>query len=563
MFSYMSPQERFEELKKMLQAHELLRADLSPKQIEALANMATFEEHKQGTMIIEQNDPADHFYFIIRGQVRVVDVFQEPPQLLNYMFEGEIFGERGLLLNEPRSARVDVVVDVLVARFDQQAWRWLLGKVPNLSKQLRELEKEYEAHSSIPFAGRQADEVALIKTTRHILAFIITLPGPLSILLLGLLVGWLLTDLGLFLPGINYGISTVFGVFSLLWTIYNYIEWVNDDFIVSTKRVIHIERTIIAGEHREEAPLTQIHDVEVKTPNIFTRTFDYRTVSIKTAGLGTIVFDGIEKGEKIKEIVFEQAQKAKERMSAADVSSIRKSLAGHIGWETGPLEAKPLPAVELTGSDSKKAFELPRLIHYYIPIVREETPEGVTWRKHYWIWLHNIWLPGLVGLVVLYLFVASVFGLVPFQAFNSTTTTYLGVALAIVWFWYTYQHDDWHKDIYKVTGNKIIHQDSTAFRLRGEEIHETTLANVQEVNYTSPNFFSRILNLGHVVIKTATVGEAFVFENVYFPKDVQQELFNRWITFKDKEHQQRRAREEERFTTWLGEYHKMLSEKRP
>jgi len=132
--------------------------------------------------------------------------------------------------------------------------------------------------------------------------------------------------------------------------------------------------------------------------------------------------------------------------------------------------------------------------------------------------------------------------------------------LLVVFLWYTYQHDDWHKDTYRITGTQIIHQDSTAFRLRGEEIHETTFDNVQNINFNVPDFTSRLFRIGDVIIKTATVGEPFVFEKVYFPRSVQQDIFQYWVKFKENKRQKERSEEEERFTTWLGEYHRLTKE---
>ncbi len=552
-------QELYEKLKAMLRETSVL-SDLSEAQIARFASQAQYEEFKQGTVFIEQGAPADSFYFIMEGQVRVIDVSAKPPRLLNYMHEGEFVGELAFIRREPRAATVDVVVDALLARFDRRAWDDLLSYSPEVKDRFQQAEAQYTSYARLHFEGQQTDEVTILKERRHILVAIVNMAAPLFTLLIGLLLGWLLNDLKLFNPAINYGCFTGFFVLlALMMGGYFWLEWWNDDFIVSTKRVIHIERDIFGGTHREEAPLTQIHDVVVSTPNFFTRTFGYTDVIIKSAGLGSILFDGVRDGERIKRIIFAQREKAKERVQATDLAAIRKSLAGRIGWAGGPLEAKPLPVVDTTPPKSTRP--LPRLLRYYIPRVREETPDGVIWHKHYLIWLKNIALPTLVGWISLYVFIASLAGLPPFvKGPNYTATAWLGVWLVINFVWYTYMHDDWAKDLYIVTNTKIVRQDSSAFRLRGEEIRETTFDNVQNINYESPNFLARLLQLGRVVIETATVGEKFVFDDVFAPIDVQQEIFSRWVAFKERQRQRQRESEEERFTTWLGEYHKMMNE---
>jgi len=550
-------QELYEKLKTMLRETPVL-SNLSDDQIARFASRATYEEFKQGTVFIEQGAPAHSCYFIMEGQVRVIDASSDPPRLLNYMDEGNFVGELALMRGERRAATVDVVVDALLARFDRQTWEKLLSLHPDLKDRFQEFEAEYKEYAQLQFEGQQTDEVTIIKIRRHPLAAIVNLSAPLFLIVIGLSLGWLLTDLTLFDPVINYGcISGFFILLSLLMAGYFVLEWANDDFIVSTKRVIHIERDIFGGTHREEAPLTQIHDVEVNTPNFFTRAFDYTNVIIKSAGLGSILFDGVKDGEFIKKTIFSQREKAKERVQATDLAAIRKSLAGRIGWTGGPLEAKPLPVVDT--APPKKKRQWPRLLRYYIPRVREETPDGVIWHKHYLVWFKNIAIPAFVGWVSLYAFIASLAGIFPFiKGPNYAASLYLGVWLVINFVWYTYMHDDWAKDLYIVTDTKIVRQDSSAFRLRGEEIRETTFDNVQNINYESPNFIARLIQLGRVVIETATVGEKFVFDDVFAPIDVQQEIFSRWVAFKERQRQKQRENEEERFTTWLGEYHKMI-----
>ena len=552
-------QELYEKLKAMLRETPVL-SDLSEAQIARFASQAEYEELKQGAVFITQGTPADSFYFIMEGQVRVIDVSAKPPRLLNYMHEGGFVGELAFIKEEPRAATVDVVVDAILARFDRKAWEDLLSLNPEVKDRFQQVEAEYKEYARLRFEGQQTDEVTILKVRRHILALIVNLPAPVFSLLIGLLLGWLLTDLKVFDLSINYGCFGGFFFFlAVVMVIYFVLEWANDDFIVSTKRVIHIERDIFGGTHREEAPLTQIHDVVVSTPNFFTRAFGYTDVIIKSAGLGSILFDGVKDGEYIKRTIFAQREKAKERVQATDLAAIRKSLAGRIGWAGGPLEAQPLPVVDTVPARPKRS--LPRLLRYYIPHVREETPDGVIWHKHYLVWLKNVTLPGLVGWISLYVFIASLAGFPPFiKGPNYTVSLWLGVWLVINFVWYTYMHDDWAKDMYIVTNTKIVRQDSSAFRLRGEEIRETTFDNVQNINYESPNFLARTLQLGRVVIETATVGEKFVFDDVFAPIDVQQEIFSRWVAFRERQRQKQRENEEERFTTWLGEYHKMMSE---
>lgn len=539
--------------------------EISPleKVARGLAERATFELYKPDKNILLQGQPPTGFYFIMTGQVQITRTENELTETLNFMGEGQFLGELGLLTKAPRYANATTLLETYVARFEAVDWDWLLKTAPTVRKAFEDIKAEYEEHQEIKdFKGRQADEVILKKLNRHIMVYIASLSIPLGLIVIALILEGLIKGVeASFTPTLAQVVMWFLIGISALWAIYAYFEWDNDDFIISTKRVIHIERYIFSGTHREEAPLTRILDIEVNTPNFFTRSFRYSNVIIKTAGRGTVVFDGIQSGDQVKQLIFHEVTKAKARVRASDINAIRDSLR--------KMHQPPTLPIPETVEETPSKFRLPsvkdiwhivhRLINYYIPRTRERTDSGILWRKHYWIWFKKVWLSGIIWLLVTSLLIISIA-----NSINSGVSSSLVGGLVVLWlavsFWYTYQHDDWHKDTYQVTGSKIIHQDSTAFRLRGEEIKETTLDNVQNISFNIPGFFSQLFQIGDVVIKTASVGEPFIFDNVMHPRDMQQDIFRYWEDFKAKQRVAEQEHEEERFTTWLREYDKISPE---
>ena len=55
-----------------------------------------------GDTIVEKGEPGSEMYFVARGEVEVVD----GDNVLSTLGEGSFFGEKSLLLSEPRSASV-------------------------------------------------------------------------------------------------------------------------------------------------------------------------------------------------------------------------------------------------------------------------------------------------------------------------------------------------------------------------------------------------------------------------------------------------------------------------
>lgn len=78
-----------------------------------------------GHTLIEQGDPADAFYIIVRGQVEVTR--SRPPAtepvVVSTLGPGEFFGETGLLTSAPRSATVRALTDVELLRLDRETFR--------------------------------------------------------------------------------------------------------------------------------------------------------------------------------------------------------------------------------------------------------------------------------------------------------------------------------------------------------------------------------------------------------------------------------------------------------
>ena len=64
-------------------------------------------------MLFNKGDPSEKFYAIISGQIYIVNQDEEGDELiLNTLGVGRSFGERGLVLKQPRSLGVRCKTDV-------------------------------------------------------------------------------------------------------------------------------------------------------------------------------------------------------------------------------------------------------------------------------------------------------------------------------------------------------------------------------------------------------------------------------------------------------------------
>jgi putative ABC transport system ATP-binding protein len=71
-----------------------------------------FEAHLAGTVLIQQGDKGDKFYLIRKGRVAIFVDDGHGSQKVNELGRGDFFGDRALVMNEPRNATVTALEDV-------------------------------------------------------------------------------------------------------------------------------------------------------------------------------------------------------------------------------------------------------------------------------------------------------------------------------------------------------------------------------------------------------------------------------------------------------------------
>lgn len=544
-----------------------------PEIAAGFARRAEFNFYQQGARVINQGDANDHrFFVVISGQLRAIDMTDAPPRLLNYLDRASIFGTRALLNEEPRSATVEVIVDSRLATFDRDDWAWLIHQNDRIEVYFRNLERKFEEPGLQDFPGRQFDEVVVIAVKRHVLALLAKLPIPLALLIVPVLfliaaelwgirlIGSSLSDL--FLTAL---VIVPFVILAVVLAIYYYLDWRNDDFIVTTKRVIHIERVLLYGEQRDEAPLIRVQDVTVITFDLLERFFDYHDLALRTAGAGTIRLNGIPRANEIRDAIFRERARARARVSASEVGTLRQLIAQRLDWEDA-LE-RPVVAVaeeEAIVETPEQTHHLPAVIDYFWPRVKEvneDEEEGtvIVWRKHYFVLLATIFFPLVAVLTSLYLFIAGIFALAPFGASVSIPIlAVLGIAFLASAVWYLLRYDDWTRDRYIVTNSRIVDVEATPFRLRGEQRREGTFDNIQNITYDIPNLLSQLLNLGDVIIETAGTEQTFTFDKVFDPSGVQEEIFNRMVRYQQRQREQYRDANADQLVNILAEYHHLF-----
>jgi len=114
----------------------------------------------KGDVICKQNDPADAFYLIRQGMVKVAQSLAGGEMVRTYLGRGDYFGEIGLLMNRPRIATCSALDTVDVVRIKAGDFNFMLGQFPDVRQlltQVADARMKTDHDTGLP-AGLNMDE---------------------------------------------------------------------------------------------------------------------------------------------------------------------------------------------------------------------------------------------------------------------------------------------------------------------------------------------------------------------------------------------------------------------
>ena len=107
-------------------------ADLSPDFIEHLKQSVELQRYAPGQVIAHQGDPADCFYLVRIGFVKISECYPGGELVLAYLSRGDYFGEIGLLGGGVRTATCTALDHVEVVRISGDDFRQMIERFPNV-----------------------------------------------------------------------------------------------------------------------------------------------------------------------------------------------------------------------------------------------------------------------------------------------------------------------------------------------------------------------------------------------------------------------------------------------
>ncbi len=352
------------------------------------------------------------------------------------------------------------------------------------------------------FPWQLQNESIIVYTGRHWFTLIKWIWRPFVFLLICLLIAGGLTLLSGFPSRARVLVWLVIPAPALIWLVWKALDWTNDRYILTNKRVIHRERVYFFFESRKEAYLDKIQDVTIKIASPLAYLLNFGDVVIQTAAGqdGAINFQSISKPREIQRLIIASAGLPEKEQQSAPSS-------------------RPRPFAKV-------------MWQMLYPLYPAEEEGMIIWRKHWWVLHSNLGVPLMAGFVLTLTWLWALTGL----SYPGWLNVLFALGLTVVGVWIAFRLIDWHNDLYILTNDRVIDIEKKPFVM--EHRREANLGAIQDVSLEQKGLIAKVLDFGNVHLKTAGKLGEFTFDSVPHPQKVQEKIMERLNAFRQKKKQQ-------------------------
>lgn len=533
---------------------QYLFLDLKDAQIASVVNKFNIKQYDQDSVIINEGSEGDFFYLIFQGKVRITQNTNRKVIDHGVLGPGKYFGEEALLFDKPRTISATACESVKLLCMPKEKLFELMELYPQVKMKLFATAGCRSLVRKENFDWLNDDEVIYLVSRKDKLFFLTSLVLPL---ILSVLSFWILLSTvgtgGTLLSVVKSFLGVGGLIFSVLWGVWTWLDWGNDLYIVTDKRVVWLERVMVFHHSRREAPLETILSVNV-TKGVIGRILAYGHVNVRTF-TGGILMRNVAMPELFVSFVEGFQELSQRLLKEAEIERMEDALQRRMGLkddyvgeeiEQSSQQQNPTPEVESSPSFLKDVLGTFLKVRY-------KRGDVITYRKHWLLLLRKTWLPTSLGLtlatVFFYLMFQRIFG--DLDLFSGLTMFVLSFAiLFFLGVWWFYHYIDWSDDVYKLTPKQIL--DIERKPLGQENKKTASLDSILSLEHTRKGILELMLNFGDVVIN---VGQTqFIFHGVYNPGEVHQDVANYMQELNRLKKKIKAKQDREQMVDWLMTY---------
>jgi uncharacterized membrane protein YdbT with pleckstrin-like domain len=557
---------------------------LTPEQFEALASTCELHRYVSGDDILKQGEQTIHFFIVDEGHVNLRHTDRGGfEKAIGSKGPGEYFGIKMFTTQEPSEYTFEAVGSATLWGIERESWDRLLEAQPNFLDNLPELRAEF-ARLTRGLDWLSPGEVIDFSTRRHWWALVLMIRLPLIV---ALVFGGAYAISNAF--GVSETLPQVFYVFLgvmvlvLLWLGWEAINWYNDTYIVTNKRVVRINKVVFFSDSRQDLPIEKIQSQRVERGGPISVLLNIADLRITTASAESsgIVFEQVGNVARIQQAIENERLHVAERNRAMERERLRHQIAGEIHHyvfqEPNPGEptaAKSVSTPAPIPAGRRLAPRRPGRVAKPVPLGKRvgstfqnlfgtEIRQGntVTWRKHRIVLLQQIGSGLAMLTVVTLLLVFFLSSGVPFDLVNNGVYAALVVLITvavgiILWEW-----EDWRRDLYRLSDVEIVDTESRPFGLSYQE-KKAEIRNIQDVTASRLRFLNVLLDYGNVDTRVAGNAAPFTFTNVARPRLVADEIAERIETLKLRNTERVNREQTRSIVDAIIAYHRLVTAER-
>ncbi len=527
-----------------------LFSHMQDEDLHVLIGLAKHETFPLGREIYRQSDDDKKLYIINTGQVRLIHI--DPtgaPNEVAIVGPGQMLGETSLLLAEPHDVTALTISNVTAVVFQRDTFMPLREQYPRLWGRLNPSEPVAQRLKAQPYAWLTQDESVVKFTRQHWWGVMRRMFFPL-VALLGILA---------FVFFIQQSLPTLVGLVAFLGAAaligivaYMFIEWRNDYWVVTNKRIVHVDEIIFIRKKRNETPLPSITQIQHVRHGLAAALLDFGDLEVETF-TGSVGMRDVPSPTLLKQEIQHEVEKLRARQRATERKTIRDDLEKLMLSQNEPATSPAPQAPAAPAEEEPKSISvLTGLLNYFFPKLVDRREDTIIWRRHWAVlWRRALW-PAIGMLVVGGAASNWFFRLPPLGYLMGDNAWWIWpILFSIMLAWWWWEFEDWRIDEYRLTGKSVIEIERTPFSLN-ERRRESSLSDFQSTELKQVGPWQKLFRYGTLSVKLP--GAKIDFRDIVNPAAAQAEINKRLAACNaEKAKRDAQARHNE-LTDWFAAY---------
>ena len=527
---------------------------LSEELFQAVAEVLTEETFPTGKVIVKQGMEGDSLYLILSGKVSVTQSGKQQPSAI--LVNGDYFGDESMVVKHHHwTATVTTTEETTALVLTREQFGNLVKQASSLRTNFSVMVNSHRLERRLHFPWLQENEVIYFLARKHPILLVRGLTGPVLLEVAGIVGMLAVWYYSLWFPALAalWYVSLFASLGAVAWGVWNSIDWGNDYYIVTDRRVIWVEKVVGLYDSRQEAPLSAVQRIHVDM-DLSGQLFDYGNLVIQTIVGSMLTLRNMDHPNQAAALIDQHWKRSKQTSRKMEESEIQTALhARLVDGQTRPTEVKGVVAEP---NEKKNPYENQQSIANLFRL-RFEHLATVTYRKHIFVLFEQTLIPSIALFILLGILVFEAFTpAATFASLFKTDPALLYILWAVLFItailWWIYEYVDWSNDIFQVTPDQIMDIDKTPLGQVTSDI--ASLENILSIEYQRIGILELLFNYGTVFI-TIGGGKEMHFENVYNPSAVQEDIERRRLEKVTKKEQETIKAERERVADWFAAYY--------